>query len=335
MSLNISGLTDDVLTEFFYVEVFLCGSPPITIARSTFEGNEALAGGGIYSVDARTAMEIGNDLGVNGPADERPFTARRMKELYASPNLIIANSHFTDNRATGNNFLEIADLPGIGGGAVFTSGVANVSSSTFTGNGSPADPIDDNDVTLVGGAVAACGYSGTKNVYEENRAIIGGAVGIGVLPFEIFEALCYAGQLPALAAAVHHDGYLGETFRDNFAEEAGGAIWSVARGRSSNARRLVLSGNSEGSAQSVAFSSGSCSSRDSLQLISSWKTAGTYAEGASDDVTCDTNFSPFTAMNGAIRGHGGQMNLGFADALSADPATLFAVQRLVERLIHR
>ena len=167
MSLNLEGAPEDGWLALLMTETFFCGAPPTSIERSTFTGNEALVGGAVYSVDPRTAMEIGKEIGESDVASARPFTSRRMKELYEMPALVVSGSNFVDNRATGRNLLGITGLPGIGGGAIFTSGVAKISRSTFTGNGSPEEPVDDYDVTVGGGAVAACGYIGTSNSYDQ------------------------------------------------------------------------------------------------------------------------------------------------------------------------
>jgi hypothetical protein len=335
MSLNVVDVPAELQIALFYTEVFFCGAPPISVVRSAFNGNEALVGGAIYSGEPRTAMEIGNDVAENQVASARPFTARRMKELYELPSLLVRSSSFSENRATGRNILGIAALGGIGGGAIFTSGVANISRTVFSGNGSPAVPANEYDVTVVGGAVAACGYVGTSNTYEENRAMAGGALGVGLLPVEIFSELCYGGALPALAESVRLDRFHNEVFRDNVAEIAGGAIWSIARGRFSGAAGLRFSGNSGGLAQSVAFSAASCGSRDSQQLISSWERAGRYIEGAAGEVTCTTDFAPMAGRGPAIRYPFTPVSVGPVDLSALNPAALITLRQEIESLLHR
>ena len=334
LSLDLGELTDIAIV--FYVESFFCGSPPMSVVGSTFTRNESLVGGAIYSVEPRTAMEIGEELWVDDEiARARPFTSRRMKELYANPSVVITSSHFTDNRSVSRNLLGVEDVPGIGGGAVFSSGVVNVSGSTFSGNGSPEVPIDDLDVTLEGGAITACGYLGTLNIYENNRAIAGGALAIGIMPFDFFYEFCAAGALDDLASFTRLDRYRNESFIDNYAEYAGGAIWSRARGRFSGAAGLRFSGNSGGGAQSVALNAQSCGTRDSVTLISSWERAGRFVEGATGQVTCDTDFSPRAARGTADRRLDAPLNLRIADVSALDLATLLQLRHAIEGFLHR
>ena len=334
LSLDLEEFTD--IEIVFTVETFFCGSPPVSVAGSTFTRNEALVGGAIYNVEPRTAMEIGEYLRIDDDiARARPFTSRRMKELYTKPSVVITSSHFTDNRSVSRNLLGLEDVPGIGGGAVFSSGVVNVSGSTFSGNGSPEVPADDLDVTLEGGAIAACGYLGTSNTYEENRAIIGGALSIGTMPFEIFYAFCTVGALENLASVAHLDLYRSDSYLNNSAEYLGGAIMSWARGRSSGATRLRFSGNSAGSTQTVAIAADSCETRDSLRLVTSWARAGSYVEGAAGEVTCDTDFSPLAANGPANRHFGSKLNLGAANVSAQDLATLLQVRQAIEGLLRR
>jgi hypothetical protein len=338
LSLDLEGI--DIGEETFFIAIFLCGSPPMRVTGSTFTGNEAWIGGAIYSVEPRTAMEIGEVLGVNDGAGSaialaRPFTSQRMTELYKLPSLVVERSHFTDNRSIEGDFLgEEFSLPGLGGGAIFTTGVANVSRSEFIGNGSPEVPSEDGlDFTIEGGAIAACGYVGKGNDYEENRAIIGGALAIGGA--DLLEIFCDAGALPTLASDAHLDRYRSDSYLDNVAEEVGGAIWSLARDRSSGASGLRFSGNSGGSAQTVAIAADSCEAPDSLQLVSSWERAGRYVEGAAGEVTCTTDFAPTAAGGPAALGIGPQLNLGAADGSALSLATLLQVRQAIEGLLRR
>jgi hypothetical protein len=189
------------------------------------------------------------------------------------------------------------------------------------------------DFTIEGGAIAACGYVGKGNDYEENRAIFGGALAIGGAA--ILDILCNASALPTLASDVHLDRYSSDSYLDNVAEEVGGAIWSLARDRSSGARGLRFSGNSAGSAQTVAIAADSCEAPDSLQLVSSWERAGRYVEGAAGEVTCTTDFAPTAAGGRAALGIGPQLNLGAADGSALSLATLLQVRQAIEGLLRR
>lgn len=337
LSLDLDGI--DIGEEIIYLATFFCGSPPMRVTGSTFTGNEAWIGGAIYSVEPRTAMEIGEALGANDDDDSaialaRPFTSRRMRELYKLPGLVVESSHFTDNRSIEGDFLGTeSSVPGLGGGAIFTNGVAHVSRSEFSGNGSPEVPSDEYDVTIEGGAIAACGYVGVGNNYEENRAIIGGALAIG--GDDWLGVFCDAGALPTLASDAHLDRYSSDEYLNNFAEGAGGAIWSLARGRSSGARHMLFSGNSAGSAQTVEITADSCEARDSLRLVSSWERAGRYVEGATGEVTCNTDFGPGAAGGPATLGIGPQLNLGAADGSALSLATLLQVRQAIEGLLRR
>ena len=185
-----------------------------------------------------------------------------------------------------------------------------------------------------GGAIAACGYMGVGNIYEENRAINGGALAIG--GSDLLGAFCNVSvALSTLASGAHLDRYRSDEYLNNFAEDDGGAIWSLARGRSSGAGGLRFGGNSAGSAQTVLIAADSCDTRDSLRLVSSWERAGRYVEGATGEVTCDTERAPGAASRPAALGIGTQLNLGAADGSALSLATLRQVQQAIEGLLRR
>lgn len=338
LSIDLEGV--EIGEEGIFIAIFFCGSPPMRLTGSTFTGNEAWIGGAIYSVEPRTAMESGEALGANDDdgsaiALARPFTSRRMRELYRLPGLVVESSHFTDNRSTeADLFGTESSLPGLGGGAIFTNGVAHVSHSEFSGNGSPEVPSDEYDVTIEGGAIAACGYVGVGNTYEENRAINGGALAIG--GSELLGAFCNVSvAFSTLTSDARLDRYRSDEYLNNFAEEHGGAIWSLARGRSSRAGGLRFSGNSAGSAQTVLIAAESCDTRDSLRLVSSWERAGRYVEGATGEVTCSTHIGPTAASRPSARGIGTLLNLGAAGGSALNLATLLQVRQAIEGLLRR